>query len=254
MKARVFKSETKEDDHIHIVSKENFEFVNPWDEYKRDTINVSMYFDNLILKNELPEASRHSVMKVLNDRPNAAWRKKEKELQETKIPEPLLSLLETTKKNDQQKLLRDLTIRSSELNSFITYAFDKYGYLYSMYTRQFEYNGLEGKEMPTALLKNGKVERYGRSNLTDGQLQQTIEHQKVHVARFLDIDGFFHCFFYSFRSLKGKELSFREDRPHLHYISSAWGMKRERVQNELMSRKYKLGSTPHIDFIRDIKL
>ena len=250
MKARVFNSETNEDVQIHMLSKENFEFVNPWDEFRRDTINISIYFDNVTLKNKIPEAPRHTVMKVLNERAYAAWRKKVRELQEINIPKPLISLLKTTKKKDQEKLLRGLTLRSSELHSFITYAFDNYNYLYSMYTRQFDYNGLNDEEIPTALLKNGKVERYGRSNLTDGQLQQTIEHQKVHVARFLDIDNFFHCFFYSFKSLKGKELSLRKDRPHLHYISSAWGMKRERVLSELMSRKYKLGSTPHINFIR----
>src|SRR5680860_156348 len=131
MKARIFNSEAKEDVQVHMLSREDFEFVNPWDEYKRNTYNISMYFDNLILKHELPEAPIPALKKVLANRANLAWREKERELVETKIPEQLICLLETTKKNNQQKLLRNLTLKSSELDSFIIYAFNNYGYLYS---------------------------------------------------------------------------------------------------------------------------
>jgi hypothetical protein len=95
-----------------------------------------------------------------------------------------------------------------------------------------------------------EVERYSESRLTDGQIKQSIEHRKYHIARFLDLKDTWHCFFYTFKSLKGKEHKFREDRPHMHYVSNAWGFKREDALKQLLSRKYSLGSTPHIDFIR----
>jgi hypothetical protein len=250
LKSRHFHSEEK-NSSLFVVQKDDFEFVNPWDQYKKDTINVSLQIQYLIIQENLPGIPMATAIKLMSKRANEDWVKKKEELKSIKIPDQLINLLESVKKRDQEKILKGLQLKSSELDAFILFAYDKFKYRYSMYTREFEQKGSEDLDLPTALLNDeGKVERYGKSQLSDGQIKQSIEHRKVHIARFLDLGNSFHCFFYTTKSLTGKENKLRAERPHLHYVSSAWSLPRKDLLEKLMTRRYNLGSTPHIDFLR----
>jgi hypothetical protein len=85
--------------------------------------------------------------------------------------------------------------------------------------------------------------------LSIAQLKQVVEHRHVAVAKFLDIGKQWHCFFLTFRSLRGEE-NHDGGTPHMHYISDKWGISRSSVVKQLTSKKYKLPSLPHVEYIR----
>lgn len=248
------KKVTSKEGNLHIWREDNFEFVNPWERLKKSVVDVSLRVDSLHLENELgyPDIPPRLKRKILIERAEEKWLDKKTELKSVKVPIVLKQLLTTNKKRDQKKLLKGLTIRSSELLAFFLYAFDEYDFAYSMYTSEYHKKGIRPSDVPTATLDAEKnVRRFEDSDFSDGEIRQMIEHRKFHVARFIDNHDVWHCFFYSFKSIGGRELPNREERPHIHYISNAWGFSREFVLKQILSRKYNLGSTPHLDYLRN---
>ncbi len=73
---------------------------------------------------------------------------------------------------------------------------------------------------------------------------------ELFIAKFIEIVNEWHCFFTNYKSLKGKEISYKGGQPNYHYISDKWGLTKEQVIEQLSSRKYKLPSMPHIDYNR----
>ena len=80
----------------------------------------------------------------------------------------------------------------------------------------------------------GDIRIIGKTDLTNGQLKQTIEQRHVVVSKFLDKDDKWHCFFQTYRGL-GEQENYSNGQPHLHDISSAWGLPREFVLKQLKS-------------------
>jgi hypothetical protein len=71
------------------------------------------------------------------------------------------------------------------------------------------------------------------------------------IAKFIGDDRNWHCFFTNYKSLKGKEKTYKNGQPHFHYISDKWGLTRDEVIEQLGKRKYKLPSSmPHLDYSR----
>ncbi len=95
-------------------------------------------------------------------------------------------------------------------------------------------------------LENNEVKIIGNTTLTKGQIKSAINQRHAVVAKFLDKGDKWHCFFQTYRSIRGMETG---EYPHLHYISHAWGLSREHVLRQLRSKNYKLPSSlPHIRF------
>ena len=113
------------------------------------------------------------------------------------------------------------------------------GYTYSMYTTQHHRRDLEITQMPRLAIKedNGVILAVGQTSLTDGQIKSAIEQKKNNIARFIYNGKNWHCFFYTFNAIAGKESG---GTPHIHYISHLRGMSRAVVLQQLKNRGYRL--------------
>ncbi|RYD53439.1 MAG: hypothetical protein EOP52_04715 [Sphingobacteriales bacterium] len=80
--------------------------------------------------------------------------------------------------------------------------------------------------MPLLVEARGNyINKVGDTDLTDGQLRQAIDHRKVIVAKFFDNGDQWHCLFFTYESLGGKE-SWNDGQPHYHYIYDKFGLSR----------------------------
>ncbi len=179
---------------------------------------------------------------------NELWKEKYQEIKNTHIPPNLLSLLETSKKRDQEKLLKGIELNPMILCAFIFEAFSTYGFRFSQYTKEVLPKGIDMKAMPIAaeLLDNGEVKVYGKTALSQAVIKQAILHRSVNVGKFLERGDIWHCLFANYKSLNGDEIWLGKNQPHLHYISNSFGLSREKVVSDLRSKNYNLGNLPHI--------
>lgn len=158
----------------------------------------------------------------------------------------LTSLLGTNKKSIQQKLLNGLEMTPDILMGFILFAGDQ-GYTLSQYRSEFQTAALDAGKLPKAyrIKKDGSVERFGNTELTDGQLKQALEQRSVKVAKIIEREEEWHCFFLTYNSIGGKE-NWQNGQPHFHYISNLFGIKKEDLIRQIKSKEYKLGNLPHV--------
>lgn len=168
------------------------------------------------------------------------------DFRKVEIPKSLLAILGSKKKRDQQKLLKGLEITPDILMGFILYAGDK-GFTLSQYKSEFQTTALDSNKLPKAfrLKSDGTFEKFGNTELTDGQLKQALEQRSVKVAKIIEKNEEWHCFFLTYKSIAGKE-NWESGQPHFHYVSNLFGIKKEDLIEQIKSKEYKLGNLPHI--------
>lgn len=227
----------------------DFEYVNPIEQISGIYINSAIELERSVLKLTKFEGSEEIIEKVLLKRALKDWDSKHNEIIKTTIPKNLIELLTSSTKKEQIKLLKGLSINTSQLIAFVFLAFEQFGFKFSQYKAQHHHSGLNINHLPQLIYveDNGNVKTIGKTVLTKGQQLQAVEHRKATVSKFLDNDNGWHCFFLTFRSLSGKE-TYKNGQPHLHYISDKWGIDREEVKAQLTSKDYRLPPLPHIDF------
>ena len=99
-------------------------------------------------------------------------------------------------------------------------------------------SNVDEKDLPKAYMVEGDtVTKMGDTTLSDGKLRAVLRERKVIVARILDKGKEWHCFFQTYRSLRGEE-TWREGQPHLHYLSDKWGVPREQVVERIKQGDY----------------
>ena len=170
-------------------------------------------------------------------------------LESVSIPENFLLLLNANRKKDQEKLLKRMALSPDQLISLIFKSFKGYNYLYSKYLFENLPNGLEGKKLPKMfhIKDDGTIKKVGKTELTDGELKNIIEHRKVIVSHFLEKEDLWHCFFLTYNSIRGKE-NWTNGQAHFHYISSSFGISKEDFIESMRTGKYKSTSI-HIDLL-----
>ena len=244
-----------------VMKVGDFEYANPIEKMSEVIIDVSIAMQknhlSLVMRNNPlpPEGVKDPeaiIAKVLRKNAIKFWEEHYKSLMEKVVPENLFNILESSSKKEQIQLLKGVSLTGNELTSFIFKAWQKFGFTYSTYYSEHSHNGLDETKMPAFAYKedNSNIVSIGSTSLTDGQIKQAIDTRKVIVSKFLDKGENWHCFFLSFRSLKGQE-NWNGGQPHLHYISHKWGLTRSYVLEQLRSKDYKLPSLPHIAFIRN---
>ena len=223
---------------------EDFEKVNP-DKHFYD----GCFVKRMIL--QIPDEVRGK--KKPSDKGKAILLKTAKDCREfinsfrsVKLPEELKELLKSSKKKEQIKLLKGLELTTDIFMGFILYAGDN-GYLLSQYTSHHHANGIDEKELPAAYMKkpDGTIQKFGKTNLSDGQLKQALEQRSVKVAKLLEKDDEWHCFFLTYNSIAGKE-NWQNGQPHFHYISNLFNLDKTELIKQLKSKNYKLGNLPHL--------
>lgn len=225
----------------------DFEKVNPIEQVRQMLLENSISLEKTILLLNKPPFPISYLDEWLFKRADKLWQERYSEIMATKYSENFDKLLECNKKQEQVNLLKNQTISPFGLTAFIFNAFLKYGYTFSQYRAEHNYNGLDETKLPTIFhIKEKEVFVSGKTTLTDGQLKQVIQHRKVIISKFIENGDNWHCFFTTYQSLKGEE-NWKEGTPHYHYISNTFGLTKEQVLKELKSKEYKLNNLPHIE-------
>lgn len=237
--------------HHSIIEIDDFEFLDPVKQISEMLINAEIKFKRDFLRMsglpvDNPIADRILIKDAVNN-----WNEKYKQLQAVAIPQALTALLDCSSKKEQLKLLRGLALDQEQFLAFLLRAGTDYGYAYSQYRGEHLPTGMDKSKLPTLaeLTDDGDVNIIGKTEMSKGQIKQSIQQRHAAVAKFLDRDNAWHCFFLTYKSLNGEE-SYKDGQPHMHYISSAWGLERNFVVEQLKSKNYKLPSLPHIDYER----
>lgn len=225
----------------------DFEYEKPVKHYGDGFIVKQMVIngipeDELNGKSKPTEKSKQIFIEAVKN-----WNEMLADFKKVKLPEELIKLFGTTKKNDQKNLLKNVVLNPDILMALLIKA-DELGYTLSQYKSEYSQKGLDLSKMPFAyeVQDDGSVKTFGITELSEGQLKQAIEHRKVKVAKFLDKGSEWHCFFATYKSFRGEETWLGEKQPHYHYISNSFGIERDEVVKQIKSEKYKLGNLPHL--------
>jgi len=232
-----------------ISNVEDFEFINPIEHIASIYINTCMSVEREVIDPKKYNVSQEIIEKILFKRAIKSWNDEYIRYLSIELPDKLFSIFESKKKRDQENALKGISLSTDEFIAFIIKAHEKYNYKYSQYATSHNHKGLTLSQLPKLvhIKDDGSIITIGKTNMTNGQLKQYVEHRKIIVAKFLDNDTQWHCFFLSSNSLFGKE-SYNNGIPHLHYISDKWNIERKEVIEQLTNKDYHLPSLPHIDY------
>jgi hypothetical protein len=236
--------------YINII--DDYEFSRPLEKFMHLFVASNIRLHKMMVEASAATSGAAAIpeeiwMKVLSKNAINKWHDKEQELLTTQAPQVLWDVLAAASKKDQIKLLRGLSITWDAFFAFVCQAGEKLGYTYSSYKAHLNHGGLDRSKLPAIirLRKDNTVKTVGHTTLTQGQLKQVITERKVINAKFLDKGDEWHCFFYTYKSIEGKE-NYKEEQPHIHYISSKWGIPRTDILTAIRSGNYKSTSV-HIN-------
>ncbi len=177
------------------------------------------------------------------------WTTRYREIMAQKFPENFFAFLLTEKRKKQDNILKDVTLNVKMLNAIFYRAWHKFGFRFSYYRFEKKSDQFRDKKRPKLyyLRPDNSFDTIGKTDLSDGQLKALLQQRKVVIVIFLDKGKLWHCFLHTYNSIMGKEIG---NKPHLHYISSAFGrhISRESVLKELSKGEYNLPSMIHIPF------
>ena len=142
------------------------------------------------------------------------------------LPDEIYHILdENLYKREQIALLKGLQLSAEQLGGLYIQASDR-GYKFSNYIYEGRPKSYLEKELPSFiyLRDDGIIESYGDTELTKGQLKDYIIQSHFIVARILDNDKHWHCFYQTSSGVQGKEPGKFGSKPHLHYISDSFGI------------------------------
>lgn len=171
------------------------------------------------------------------------------QFENTEVHNNFLELMKATRKKDQEKLLRGMTLNPDQLMSLIFKSYDNFGFLYSKYVFENLPINLKEKKLPKIFHLNddGSIEKVGETDLSDGQLKNIIEQRKVIVSHFFEKENIWHCFFLTYNSIAGKE-NHNSGQPHFHYISSGFEISKDDFIESMKTGNY-LSTKIHFDLL-----
>ncbi|HCK65841.1 MAG TPA: hypothetical protein DHW49_06225, partial [Anaerolineae bacterium] len=181
--------------HHSLVEVGDFEFVNPTNQISEMFISSRIFLERDFLRFVGFPIDNPIALGVLTKKIKKEWDEKYKELKSVDIPEPLLKVLTVDSKKEQIRLLKNLSLNNEQLVAFLIRAGEDFGYSYSQYTGEHLPKGLADKKLPTLaeLKEDGEVKIIGETEMTKGQVKQSIEQRHVAVSKFLDKGDKWHC-------------------------------------------------------------
>lgn len=256
IKGKVIKNDSNDGEYIIFESK-LVEQVNPREYFKELMITSSFGFTHSFLSKSVEHYKlpirEQTVVKHSLKEAFESWKKFSERINELELSENYSSLLDSTKKREQIKLLKGAKMNSDILMAIIFKAWDEKGMTFSRYVSEHYPKNTDEEGMPrVAYLKDETIDKIGSTSLSDGQIKHVIENRKVIVANFMESDNDWICFFVTFDSLKGKE-GWKNGTPHYHFISDKFQIPKEKVIRELKSKNYSLGNLPHIEITDKIE-
>lgn len=232
--------------YISATTGGNVEFVNPIDHYS--SIQVNSDIQNQMLMWTLANPNNNNLNDQMPGFISSAYKKWEKyydEIMKTKVPNQLIDLLSSTRKNEQEKLIRNLEFSVYQFAHFWFTAYSDFDFTFSSYVFEGLPNNTTLSELPKLFfIKEEELVISGNTVLKPGILKNLIRQRTVHIVKILDRGSDWHCFFTTDRSL-GREEKWGNGQPHYHYISDKWGIKREDLLSRFEALDY-ISSSIHI--------
>lgn len=156
------------------------------------------------------------------------------------LPIQLKKILFTEGKKAQENLLNNFTFTPSEFITFQIFA-GSYGYKFSQYIHD---RGApeELKNRVPVLIDTSKdtVQKIGRTDLSDAALKYVVDENKKIIVQFLAKNERWVCFYRTTKGLAGREPGEIGSQSHMHFISSDYGISKDKIIEDL--RKGKITS------------
>jgi hypothetical protein len=243
-----------------ITQIPNYLSSNPKDVYRDISFQNAKYKKLDILYNELNQDSfdlnenLENCIITINDTSLKETNECIRLIENTDVPQELFSILSNNKKALNEKALKNLTLDLSILLNFYFKAYSENKYNYSMYSFVSDNPSSEYLKMPeyVEILDNGTIFKSNEVELPDMQIKNIINLRRCNRVDILEKDKKWHCFYWTWRAILGKENSKIFD-CHIHYIDYTWGnhISKEYVLKQLESKSYKLDGI-HIKFKNEL--
>jgi len=218
----------------------NADKINPIEFIKRGFIStqISEIREKLLLENPIMTLGVDEDFFKTNAEKN--WQIYYENVLKIKIPESFIYLLKNKdlSKKQQKSILKKQSLSPFEMEAFIIKAWNDFNYSYSYY--HFDVLKLKNEEykLPNIFhYNNQKLTKIGETTLADYELKHIINQRNSRVIHFLDNGQSWHCFFITYRSISGKE-SWGLEKPHYHYISEKWNIKRDDAIEQFKNENY----------------
>lgn len=219
----------------------NVDKINPIEFIKRGFVvsQISQIRQKLLKENPIITLGVDEGFFTENAEKN--WKIYYENVLKIKIPESFIYLLKNKdlSKKQQKSILKNQSISPVEMDAFIIKAWNDFNYSCSYY--HFDVLKLKNEEykLPNIFRYDGKkITKIGETNLADYELKQIINQRNSVDIHFLDNGESWHCFFMTYRSMSGKETWNGGEKPHYHYISEKWNIKRDDAIEQFKSGDY----------------
>lgn len=230
------------------IAGENVEGVNAIEYYKNIQIAKKevLYREMLFLINDRPY-TMEELEQVIQKRAHEDWEELYKVIMAEKVPPMLFSTLKADNKKYQVKFLRGIQFTPLQLVAFFFTACRDLGYTLSIYSSEHLPVGTNEEAMPAlARVEGDSVTTAGETSMKEGEIKQAVTQRSATYGKILDKEDEWHCFFITIESAAGKE-NWKNGQPHYHYISDKFGIPRDYVVQQLMSKDYDLSGLPHLE-------
>jgi hypothetical protein len=187
--------------------------------------------------------AKEELTKRIKEIERQRWASQYEQIIKSTLPFEITQLFNEVKKKAQQKLIKTLTFKSEMFMSVPIYAWEKYKMPYSKFTVDFLPKELDGKQFPAMLHKrnDGEFDYVGQTDMSKAEMRIAIEKRNRVISEFVGDEKHWYCFFRTMAGIKGLEQP-HVGQPHLHFISSAWGIDRAKVIANLSSYRYSINA------------
>jgi hypothetical protein len=217
---------------VHYFSK-SMEDLN----YHMSMSSLQAFPDYELLKSK----SRIELSQRFKSMAKQQCNKELKRILDCEPPSIVLQLLQEKKKKAQQKLIKDMVFSTDLLQGLPIHAWYKYKMPFSRLTVNYYAKELANKVYPLLMYKDdsGEFKCIGHTDLSAAEMQVALDKRHRVISDFIGDEEHWLCFFRTQSGIKGKEAP-HIGQPHIHYISSAWGISRADVIGNLSSYRYSL--------------
>lgn len=131
----------------------------------------------------------------------------------------------------QKRLLNGLKLSHSDILWLYKEAQDL-GYLMDTTLVESHPAKFDENKKPFLFYKNldGTMDVIGKTDMTEGEMRAYLEQRKVVQVRIFHNTKHWHCFYYTFKGMAGKEHGEMGGQPHYHYLSDKSGLSWEQLQ------------------------
>jgi len=234
---------------FNIVHGDDFEYSDPetkmLEQYMfgfMDSLRPQAYSQiPLVLQQRMTSEEHRRIISLVLKKANALAMQEIESTKSTPVPEAVLSIFTGLQKKEEEKIFNATRLSRKAFRSLILRA-GVLGYKYSFYTFKQYPAGINVDDIPRFAYKDeadNSVFSIGDTALSGGQIKSLIDQTSTTVVKILDKGPTWHCFFLTFKGIAGKE---KDHPPHMHYLSSSWGLTREQVLSKLRTKNYSIPS------------